>query len=207
MKVEAPAAAVLRASKPARPIKVDGDVGEWPWGDKARVAVLQQGPDGTPYSGPKASMLAACDGSALYVALKVALPQGHALKEGGGQYDGDGLELSFQSAEPQSPTPIFVNWGGAGGSWGPVAAGGATPAQMDASGKSWAYAAAKTGDGWSCEWRIPLTVLGPKPQVVKKLLFNIGVLEPGVDQWVVWVGTGAEIYHVERGGVLLLERP
>ena len=170
------------------------------------MAVLKQGPDGAPYPGPKAYASAACDANALYVALKVTLPKGYALKAGGGQYDGDGLELSFQSAEPQSPTPIFVNWGGAGGNWGPVAAGGATPAQMDVIGKSVTYAAVKTADGWSCEWRIPLSVLGPKPQSVKKLLFNVGVFEPGINQWVVWVGTGGEIFRVDRGGVVVLER-
>lgn len=211
VKVEASAPAVLKAPKLTKPVKLDGAVDEWPWSDKARVAVLKQGPDGSMYPGPKAFAMAACDATALYVALKVMLPQGYALKLGGGQYDGDGLELSFQSAEPQSPTPIFVNWGGAGGNWGPVAAGGATGAQMDLIGKSVTYAATKTGredapGGWSCEWRIPLSVLGPKPQAVKKLLFNVGIFEPGINQWVVWMGTGAEIFRVDRGGEVLLER-
>ena len=92
---EPPTPAVLRAAKPARPIRLDGDVSEWPWSDKARVAVLRKGAGGAPYPGPKAFALAACDANALYVALMVALPHGYALKTGGGQYDGDGLELSL----------------------------------------------------------------------------------------------------------------
>ena len=205
-KFEPTGPAVLKAPKLAKPVQVDGDVSEWPWGDKARVAVLRQGPDGSVYPGQKSFALAARDASALYVALKVLLPQGYQLKVGGGQYDGDGLEMAFQSAEAQSPTPIFVNWGGVGGNWGPVAAGGATDAQREAVAKAVTYAARKTPDGWSCEWRIPLSLLGPKPQAVKQVLFNVGIFEPGIDQWVVWSGTGAEIFRLDRGGAIALER-
>lgn len=206
VKVEPPAPAVLRAPKLVKPVKLDGDTTEWPWSDKARVAVLKQTPDGSPYLGQKAYAMAACDANALYLAMKVTLPPGYKLKLSGGQYDGDGLEMAFQSAESQSPTPIYVNWGGAGGNWGPVAAGGATAAQMNLVGKSVTYAATKTADGWQCEWRIPYAVLGPKPQSVKKLLFNAGIFEAGINQWVVWAGTGAEIFRVDRGGVIVLER-
>ncbi|MEI6502287.1 MAG: hypothetical protein WCP21_14830, partial [Armatimonadota bacterium] len=142
----------------------------------------------------------------LYIANKVLLPANYKVKIGGGQYDGDGLETSFQSAEPQSPTPVYVLWGGIGSNCGPVSAGGATPAQMDALGKAVTYGAMKTADGWSCEWRIALSVLGPKPQLVKKLRFNTGIFEPGINQWVVWAGTGAEIFRVERGGEIRLEQ-
>ena len=78
---------------------------------------------------------------------------------------------------------------------------------MDLIGRSVTYVAAKTADGWGCEWRIPPSVLGPRPQSVRKLLFNVGVLEPVIGQWVVWVGTDAEIHRVDRGGVIVLEKP
>ena len=204
VKVEPPAPSVLKASRPAKPIKVDGEVGEWPWADKARVGVMRQTPDGQSYGGPKAFLLAATDGGYLYVAVKVTLPKAYKLKLGGGQYDGDGLELALQSAEPKSPTPILVNWGGAGGNFGPVGAGGASPAQMEAFSKATSYAAKPTADGWSCEWKLPLALLGPKPQLVKRLRFNVGVFEPGIGVWLAWVGTGAEIFRVERAGEVVL---
>lgn len=206
VKVEPPAPAILKATKVAKPIKIDGNVSEWAWNDKARVGVMAQGPDGQAYPGPKAFLMAACDGQYLYIANKVLLPKGYQLKLGGGQYDGDGLETSFQSGEAQSPSPIYVLWGGAGGNSGTVPAGGASAAQMEALGKTVVYGAMKTAEGWSCEWRLPLAVLGPKPQLVKKVRFNTGVFEPGLGQWVVWKGTGAEIFRVDRGGEILLER-
>jgi hypothetical protein len=206
LKVQAPAPAILKAAKPSKPIKLDGDVSEWPWNDKQRVQVIAQNVDGQPYIGAKSFMLAACDKADLYLAIKVLLPPNYKPKVSGGQYDGDGLELAFQSAEPQSPSPLYVNWGGAGGNFGPVMAGGATAEQMNAAGKSIKYAAKITPDGWTCEWRIPLSLFGPKSQLVKRLRMNIGIFEPGINAWVVWAGTGAEIFRVERAGEVVLER-
>ncbi|MHB8997198.1 MAG: hypothetical protein ACYC63_18280 [Armatimonadota bacterium] len=206
LKVQAPAPALLKAGKLAKPVKLDGAVSEWPWSDKQRVQVIAQNVDGQPYLGPKSFMLAASDKTDLYLAIKVLLPTGYKPKVSGGQYDGDGLELAFQSAEAQSPSPLYVMWGGAGGNFGTVQAGGATAEQMNAAGKAIKYAAKITADGWTCEWRIPLSLLGSKPQLVKRLRMNVGILEQGINTWVVWAGTGAEIFRVERAGELILER-
>ena len=66
-KVEATAAAILKAPKLTKPIKLDGDVSEWPWGDKARVATLAQDPMGAPINTPKGAMMVARDAQFLVV--------------------------------------------------------------------------------------------------------------------------------------------
>ncbi|MCE5240023.1 hypothetical protein LLH23_16300 [bacterium] len=203
-KVEAPAAPILKAPKLAKAIKLDGDVSEWPWADKTRVATLQQDAMGAPISGPKGAIMAARDAQFLYVAVCVNTLPNYKLTLSGAPYSGDGMEIAYQSGDPQVSSPILVQWGGADGARSLVAVGGADAAQSAALDKLTQYAAKQGKDQWTAEWRLPLSVLGPKFAQVKRLRFNLGLRHHNADLWIAWVGTGAEIFRVDRAGVVEL---
>ena len=64
----------------------------------------------------------------------------------------------------------------------------------------------ETLDEWTAEWRIPLAVLGKNRDAVSRLQLNLGIYHQGSGLWVVWVGTGAEVFRVESAGEVVLER-
>ena len=196
----------MTAARPAKAITLDGKVGEWTWNDVKRTMVLQQTVEGGISPGPKSLAQVACDSQYLYLGVRVVTPKGYQLTEGNSAYGGDGQELALQSAEPRSPTPIFVLWGSAGGSFEAVRAGGASPAQLEALGKQVKYAAVAAPDGWTAEWRLPRSLLGPKPNLVRKLRFNLSVHHVTGDMWVTWVGTNSELFRVDRAGQVVLAR-
>jgi hypothetical protein len=196
---------VLRAPALPAPVVVDGDVREWPWTDKTRAVVLEQSTLGDVLpTAPKSCAVAAVDTTHFYLAVRVTTSAGYKLQPATSPYSGDGMEVAFQSAEPQVLTPIFMCYGSANGSFWPHAAGGATAEQMALLEKETQYAV-KEGQGeWTAEWRIPLAVLGKNSDAVRKLRFNIGVFHKSADLWVVWCGTGAEIYRVENAGEVIM---
>jgi len=201
-KVELSAPALLKAPKLTKPIKLDGDVSEWPWGDKTRVAVLAQDPMGAPINTPKGAMMVAHDAQFLYVAICANTLPNYKLTLSAAPYSGDGMEVAYQSADPQIGSPIFVQWGGADGTHSFVAVGGTDAAQTAGLEKLTQYAAKQGKDQWTAEWRLPLSVIGPKFAQVKQLRFNVGLRHHGADLWEAWVGTGAEIFRVDRAGVV-----
>lgn len=199
-----PPPAILKAPRLIKPVKLDGDVSDWPWAEKGRVITLQQDPMGQPISGPKGQAMAARDAQFVYVAVRVKTLPNYKLTLGGGAYRGDGMEVSYQSGDPQVSTPIFVVWGGADGAFSLVPVDGANAAQAAILDKQVQYAAKQCKDEWTAEWRLPLSVLGPKFAQVKTLRFNIGLRHHSADLWIAWVGTGAEIFRVDRAGVVEL---
>ena len=201
--IAAPAKPELRALKPKTPITLDGAVTEWPWKDAARVITLNKSPGGDLLGGPLPGALAALDGGALTIALRIPLAKGAAPRLGG-PYQGDGLEMALQSTDPMNRGPIYVFWGGADGQFDTVSVGGTTPAQLERSRKAITYKARVGKDEWSCEWRIPLASVGVDPKTVKRLLFNVGHLNKDTGNWCAWFATGGALYEVGGAGDLLL---
>ncbi len=201
-----PAKALLRAPAPPTGLAIDGAVEEWPWSDQRRVVALEQSPQGGPSGGPKSFALAACDRDWLYLAIRVVTPPNYRLQPATAPYGGDGMEVAFQSGTDAVTTPIFMLYGSANGSFWPHPAGGASAGQMATLEKQGQCATKAGRDQWTAEWRLPLSVLGPQQAQVKRLRFNLGLFHKGVDQWIAWVGTGAEIFRVESAGEIVLER-
>jgi len=188
------------------PVKVDGDVSEWPWEDKARVAVLRRGPAGSPVPSPRGYACATHDDDSLYLAMRFGLPKGAKLQTEGGFDRGDGIEVSFQNASPKHPTPIFLLWGSAGGAHEGSTAMGASAEQAEALRKATVYAARKTDTGWSCEWRIPFSAMGLEADNVGTLLFNLGLQCTANGSWIAWAPTGGRVCDVANAGKLHLRR-
>ena len=202
--IEPPEPPVILAGTPPAKLALDGAVDEWPWADADRVVAISQTPQGGPSSGPKALACVARDDANLYLAIRAPTPKGEVPSVVTGGWRGDGVEVSFRDANPETGAPIFVLWGSAGGTLDVSTAGGATDDQAQAIGTAIAYQA-KVGEGqWSCEWRIPLNAISSAPARLRALMFNIGVRHSEAGQWVAWVGTGAEIFRVGSAGILKL---
>jgi len=195
-----------KASAGAVPAKleVDGDVSEWPWDDEARVMTLAQSPEGGPGGGTPALACVARGPRTLYLAIKVPMAAGATPSIQTGGWGGDGVEVSFRNADPDTGGPIFVQWGSAGGSFESSPAGGATPERVAAMQRAIVYAAKADEGQWSCEWVIPLSAIAAEPDKLKALMFNIGVRHEKANRWLAWVGTGAEIFRVDSAGTLEL---
>ncbi|NOZ22010.1 MAG: hypothetical protein GXP25_13090 [Planctomycetes bacterium] len=204
--IQPPKKPVLLAPRLKSPVKIDGDVSEWPWSNKARVVVLDRGPAGEPLKSHKGQAIAAHDGKNLYLALRFFLPKGAKIQVVRGFDQGDGVEVSFRSADPKKPTPIFLLWGSAGGAHESSTAMGASAEQAEALKKATTYAARQTKDGWACEWRIPFTAMGLKPENVKGFFFNLGVQCAADGQWIAWVPTGGRLCDVDSAGELHIEK-
>jgi len=189
------------AARTPEGLAIDGDVAEWPWDD---AQPLEQTPEGGHHTQPGAFLCAARDAENLYVAVRVPLAEGVTPITTEGGWRGDGVELSFRDSQPQVGSPIYVQWGSAGGTFECSPAGGANAAQLAAMREAITYRTS-VGEGlWSCEWAIPLSAIAPDPAKLKGLMFNVGVKHEKSDQWFVWVGTGAEIFRVGSAGELIL---
>jgi hypothetical protein len=195
----------LRAPKLSAPVAIDGDVSEWPWNDPSRVAALAQTPAGDPLPKPVGFACAGWDDTSLCLAIRISAPKGTKPGDGGWGH-GDGVEVSFQSAEPKMPTPIFLFWGTADGKFTSGPYGGASSAQVEALQKTVSYSARSGKDEWTCEWRIPFAPTGFRPAPGRKLMFNFGAHHAADGSWSAWVGTGAQLYLVDKAGDLLLDK-
>ena len=194
----------LRAPRLKAPTTIDGDVSEWPWKDNARVAILERGPMGDPISSPKGYACAAYDDGNFYLAMRFELPKRAKIKAHAGFDRGDGIEVSFQNADPKHATPIFLLWGSAGGRHEGSTAMGASAEQAEALRKATVYAAKRTPAGWTCEWRIPFGAMGLKAANAKTLLLNMGLSCTANGAWAVWAPTGGRVCDVDLAGELRL---
>ncbi len=204
--VEPPKKPGFIAPRLAAPVRIDGDVSEWPWNDKTRVVEMNRDPGGAPVASPQGWACAAYDDEALYLAMRFRLPRGAKIEAAPGFDAGDGVEVSFQHPGPKHATPILLLWGSAGGTHESSTAMGASPRQADALAKATTYAAKRTSDGWSCEWRIPFAAMGLKASDVKALLFNIGMQCTANAAWIAWTPTGGRLCDVAAAGALVLKR-
>ena len=176
---------------------IDGALAEWPLSDKGRTVPLARTPNNDPLPAARGVVSASHDGSNLYLAIRVTGKKG-APVSGAGWGNGDGVEVSFQSADPKRPSPIFLVWGTAGGAFEAGNYGGATPEQLKTLTAGARYAAKAAADGWVCEWRLPLAALGLSPATLAGLRLNVGVHDTAGDQWFALVGTGGNLYQVDQ---------
>jgi len=202
--VAPPKKPAFAASRLTADFKLDGNVAEWPWQDTSRVAVLKRGPTGDPLMSPRGYACAAHDDDSLYLAMRFDLPKGAKVEATGGFDRGDGIEVSFQNANPKHPTPIFLLWGSAGGTHEASPAMGANADEVERLRKGTSYAAATTDTGWSCEWRVPFNAMGLEAAGVSTLFFNLGAQCTANGSWVVWAPTGGRVCDVAKAGKLHL---
>lgn len=195
---------VLRAPAVTAPVTVDGALDEWPMDDPARVVRLGVGPGGEPIVGLQGLACAAHDAENLYLAVRCIVPKGYK-PVAGGDWGGDGLEVSLRLAEGERRTPIFILWGTVDGSISASPAGGAAPESLGMLQAGTAHRARVGEDAWTSEWSIPLKKLGIDPARDKRVLMNIGYRCLAGDLWIAWAATGGALYEVDSAGELVLE--
>jgi hypothetical protein len=59
---------------------------------------------------------------------------------------------------------------------------------------------------WTAEWRLPFASLGLDPAKPGRVPFNLSVRKTADDQWCEWVGTGAQTWAVDSGGLIQFVR-
>jgi len=172
--------------------------------DATRVVRLEVGPAGEPIAGLRGLACAAHDAENLYLAVRCTVPKGYK-PVAGGDWGGDGIEVSFRVAEGERRTPIFVLWGTVDGSISTSPAGGATLESLGILQAGTVHRVQVGEDAWTSEWSIPLTKLGIDPARDKRLLLNIGYRCLAGDLWIAWQATGGALYEVDSAGELVLE--
>jgi len=180
-------------------IALDGflDAGEWP----DRMITLRQTVERREILGAPVTMRLVHDGSRLYVAMEVPVPDVARLRTGGMWGTNDGFEISFQGKDDED-APIYVVKCYAGGKCQSTTTAGASPEQASALQDGLEYAVEIGTEGWSAELCLPLKMIGHVPQEGAELAFNVGVRRVQTREWILWVGTKGESWAVEDAGVL-----
>lgn len=205
-RVAPPAGALRRViAGPVPPgLALDGDTGEWPWGETDRVGELRLTPEGDD-AGISDRFCAAADGEAILLAFEIRRHAAGQILASPEPYAGDGLEISFRPVGSGGVRgPIFMLWAPAEGSLVGTTYGGATPEQAAVLGRQSAYTARPTQDGWSAELRIPFAAMGLSRADVSLLKFNAGALHKGEGMWLFWTTTGGKLYEVDGAGEIVL---
>ncbi len=194
----------LAARRGTAGIAVDGDVSEWPWADRTRVADLRESWDGSASTAPPSQMCAAWDDEALFLAVRNPVTDAAALVTTKAWGSNDGVEVAFQVPAPATPTPLWQLYGYPDGRWETFT--GSDPPNAAARGLAAAttYRARIGPDHWSCEWRIPWAAAGIDARTVPLVWFSVGVRKVVEYAWVVWRGTGDANYVVKDAGDLVL---
>ncbi|MBL7222243.1 MAG: right-handed parallel beta-helix repeat-containing protein [Candidatus Brocadiae bacterium] len=184
---------------------IDGQLGEWPFGEASRVAVLRESYDGTPTTAPHSFACVGYDDAALYIAIKNLVTNPGKLVSEATWGANDGVEVAVQDAFARPPGPVLNLYGYPKGRFESITTAGATAAQAAKLGKAVAYAATVGAGHWSCEWRIPFAACGFTPKSAPKLLFNLGARKTAQSAWVILKGTGAQTYVVSNAAELVLK--
>jgi len=141
--------------------------------------------------------MAVYDDQALYLALDIALPAGEAFDSR------DKVDWAIEAADEKRSTPAFYLSATGDGEFDSLSALGASNDQAAKLKASTRCAVAKTGKGWSCEWRVPWTALGVSPGNPPEIWrLNIGVYSQRSGVWLAWVPTGSKMCEVQNGGEL-----
>ena len=192
----------VAVEKTAKAPVIDGklEAGEWP----AAQMTLAEGSGREPLPSPPAKASVAHDGKYLYVAMTVPLRPTDKLTGGNSWGGDDGMEIDAQSLGSKN-APVYVLHGFTNGQFESVNEAGA---KADAAKKLAAgtkYAANVTADQWTGEWAIPLADLGVAGKAGTKLRFNLGLRRQAANEWVMWAGTMAQTWVLERAGMLELK--
>lgn len=190
-----PKASVPRATVPPVADGMIGD-GEWP----GKPVAVSQTTNGTPIRTAPGELRLCHDGTNLYVALTVPVPDAAELKLGAVWTKDDAGEVCFRAGKG----PTFVIHGFACGKHESVNEAGAPADVAKAVGEATQFAA-KVGNGtWTGEWTIPLAAAGITIKPGLELGFNVGIRRTETNEWIQWVGSGAT-HTLDRAGLLRLE--
>ncbi len=191
-----------RAPRIEDAVSVDGQIAADAWGTvMTEPLVLDEDPAGSPVD-PPALAWVCHDAETLYVAFSVPLGQGK--RPGGGERWGqdDAVEVALAAPASDADAPIVVLRGFPTGKLASSTEAGAPKEMAEAVGEATRFAATARDGGWTAELAIPLAALDIQPG--QALAFNATVRRAADDAWLMWNGTGAQSWVVERAGTITL---
>ncbi len=178
---------------------IDGEIGTEEWATAPSTGVDRE-PSRWGASGAPAFARLAFDDANLYVAVNIVLFDINKLSKGRAWGKDDGVEICIAGDKG-----TYVLHGFADGTCSSVTDAGVPAEAAAALGQTARYAAkpyGKTKDdwksGWRCEWSIPLSSLGIKPEPGKKVAFNLGLYRAEDAIWRCLEGTCAETWRLEQ---------
>jgi hypothetical protein len=190
-----------------KPIQVDGRVtdAEWAWVDFRRGITLGESVQAIPAK-PKSYAFLCWDEAALYIAIRNTVDGTKPLKTEPVWNANDAVEVAIRvvgSHRQRFPTFVLRGWPKGQFISTPEAK---APAEAAAElGKVVTYGAHIAGPAaWSAEWRIPFAALGLEPKVGAKLDLNLTCRKTASDLWLMWRGTKAASWRVDRAGAIVL---
>ncbi|MCX7600165.1 MAG: right-handed parallel beta-helix repeat-containing protein [Armatimonadetes bacterium] len=197
-----------KLARAAKNIVIDGTIGAAEWGGarRPRPITVAQGIHGERVSPPSRAWLAYTP-QALLVAVENEIDPSQPLRMGNKWGQDDAVELAFR--DPSLPdAPILILRGYPSGHFESSDEAGAPEEVVKRAAEKVEYAAKVVGsDCWTCEWGVPWTSLGIKPNAGVKLQFNLSVRKTSPQPlWLMWVGTGACTWQVDRAGFIEIPR-
>jgi hypothetical protein len=187
-------------------VTVDGVVtpAEWNGADTNKAMLMAQDVGGNTVKRISHAWIT-YDENAIYIAVdSTAHPE---TKFDGSQWGADdAVEVSLRPVRKGASLPISVirGYGNGAVQFGKAESGPENPKPADAA--SITYKAKVVGKGrWTCEFRIPFAVFGFDPAKDKRIAFNLSARKALDNIWLMWEGTRAHSYDVDRAGFLELK--
>jgi hypothetical protein len=178
---------------------VDGALDEW----SGRAIELNDSRDGITVDGAVPQAYVGYDGDALYVAMRMPVRDPKALRTAHYLWgDSDGVEVAFRRAEGATQGPTLSLRGWPDGHFRAPALAGVPEAMRSRLAKAVRYRASVGKDAWTCEWRIPLLILGEG--VPSLLNVNLAACSAADDAWRIWRMDSGATYDLRNGGTVIL---
>lgn len=197
---------VFKVGRAAAPLEVDGRLtaDEWDGLDAEDAMVIGQGVR-RQEAEPRSMAWLRYDDEALFVAFDNATDPSKPLRRGNAWGRDDAVEVALRNVALGDEAPILVLRGFPSGHWLSSDEAGAPPEAVKQAAEGVQYAAHVVGAGrWTAEWRIPFRSLGINLTRHRRFAFNLTVRKTAGPLWVMWEGTGAQSWRLDRAGIIEL---
>ena len=186
-------------------LAVDGGLEDW--GDDIMLWLrLAQDVQGRKAKPPSMAYLA-WDDEALYIAFDNGVDPKRPLSKTNVWGQDDAVEVALRNPAAGKSAPIFVLRGFPNGHAESSTEAGAPAPVAAKAGKGMAFAAKILGKSrWTAEYRIAWAALGIDPRKHRRLQCSLTVRKPAGDLWLMWEGTRAHSWQVDRAGIMELTR-
>jgi len=139
------------------------------------------------------------------VAFDNAVDADSPLRRGNEWGRDDAVEVALRNVAAGDDAPVLVLRGYPSGHFESSDEAGAPADAVKRAAEGVQYAARVVNTGrWTAEWRIPFVSLGVDPRRDRRLACNLTVRKSAGPLWVLWQGTGAQSWRLDRAGIIEL---
>jgi len=197
---------VFQVPRAESPIKVDGALEPAEWGGmQPDGAIVIEEDVRRQKVEPKSLARLLWDDLSLYVAFDNAVDADSPLRRGNEWGRDDAVEVALRNVAAGDDAPVLVLRGYPSGHFESSDEAGAPADAVKRAAEGVQYAARVVNTGrWTAEWRIPFVSLGVDPRRDRRLACNLTVRKSAGPLWVLWQGTGAQSWRLDRAGIIEL---